>query len=91
MQEPLNKHMIGTFRHRLRYSQSHFHHWLYCAPARQEDRSSAQHPPVLADCVLCAVPLLFSLTLTPIGSSNSVTNPNYYPRFMGGAGSRRGI
>ena len=96
MQELLNKHMIGTFAIEDcgAYCRALHHRVHWYAPARQEDRSSAQHPPVPVDCVFALfLASILSLTLTPIGSANSVTNPElYYPRFyVAGAGSRRGI
>ena len=96
MQNCSSKHMIGTFAIEIAALTvallSSGSLVCACAPKKTGRAHSIRQYLLTASFALFLASIL-SLTLTPIGSSNSVTNPGtHYPRFyVGWSCSRRGI
>ena len=88
MQELLNKHMIGTFAIEiavLTIVLSIIGFIGMRLRARKTGRSHSIRQYLLTASFALFLASILSLTLTPIGSANSVTNPElYYPRFYVG-------
>lgn len=88
MQELLNKHMIGTFALEIAVLTIALTLIGFVAMRLRAKKTGRTHH--AKQYVITALFALFlssilSLTLTPIGSANSVTNPElYYPRFYVG-------
>ena len=88
MQELLNKHMIGTFAIEIAAPTVALSIIGFIGMRLRTKKTGRAHS--IRQYLLTASFALFlasilSLTLTPIGSSNSVTNPElYYPRFYVG-------
>ena len=88
MQELLNKHMIGTFVIEiaaLTVALSIIGFIGMRLRAKKTGRAHSIRQYLLTASFALFLASILSLTLTPIGSSNSVTNPElYYPRFYVG-------
>jgi len=88
MQELLNKHMIGTFAIEiaaLTVAISIIGFIGMRLRAKKTGRAHSIRQYLLTASFALFLASILSLTLTPIGSSNSVTNPElYYPRFYVG-------
>lgn len=88
MQELLNKHMIGTFAIEiaaLTVALSIIGFIGMRLRAKKTGRVHGVRQYLLTASFALFLASILSLTLTPIGSSNSVTNPElYYPRFYVG-------
>jgi len=88
MQELLSKHMIGTFAIEIAALTVALSIIGFIGMRLRAKKTGRAHH--AKQCVITALFALFlssilSLTLTPIGSANSVTNPElYYPRFYVG-------
>ena len=88
MQELLNKHMIGTFAIEiaaLTVALSIIGFIGMRLRTKKTGRAHSIRQYLLTASFALFLASILSLTLTPIGSSNSVTNPElYYPRFYVG-------
>ena len=88
MQELLNKHMIGTFALEIAVLTIALTLIGFVAMrlrAKKTGRAHSIRQYLLTASFALFLASILSLTLTPIGSSNSVTNPElYYPRFYVG-------
>ena len=88
MQELLSKHMIGTFAIEiaaLTVALSIIGFIGMRLRAKKTGRAHSIRQYLLTASFALFLASILSLTLTPIGSSNSVTNPElYYPRFYVG-------
>ena len=88
MQELLSKHMIGTFATEIAVLTATLSIIGFIAMrlrAKKTGRTHGVRQYLLTASFALFLASILSLTLTPIGSSNSVTNPElYYPRFYVG-------
>ena len=88
MQELLSKHMIGTFATEIAVLTATLSIIGFIAMrlrAKKTGRVHGVRQYLLTASFALFLASILSLTLTPIGSSNSVTNPElYYPRFYVG-------
>ena len=88
MQELLSKHMIGTFAIEiaaLTVALSIIGFIGMRLRAKRTGRAHSTRQYLLTASFALFLASILSLTLTPIGSANSVTNPElYYPRFYVG-------
>ena len=88
MQELLSKHMIGTFAIEIAVLTATLSIIGFIAMrlrAKKTGRTHGVRQYLLTASFALFLASILSLTLTPIGSSNSVTNPElYYPRFYVG-------
>lgn len=95
MQELLSKHMIGTFAIEiaaLTVALSIIGFIGMRLRAKKTGRTYGVRQYLLTASFALFLASILSLTLTPIGGANSVTNPElYYPRFYVGWSWQRGV